>query len=619
MTTTATTTETAHNAAPVFTTEQIREYRNREQRRIANGTYTRLPEAWSESFWFRFGVKDYAELCAKREELGRNAPYAYALVPYTTPHDNHYAHVSLNDGARIAFTENDAKGVADRQTVMKPGKYLAKFFGDVLSPDEITKLATEFCAEFAPMPLQIAVTADDIEHIYTHGPGSCMAYKSDDYQSDIHPVRVYGDSDLQLAWIGASRDKVKARALIWPKHKRYGLIYGDETRLATVLRDAGYSEGSFRGARIQRIEHSRDGYLVMPYVDGISCAEDDGDMLVLGNGDIETQPTGGLTNAVSQYRCDECGNATREDELYYCDDDNMSLCECCDSRLRFHCDRLGVNSAGRRVEMENGETWSEVAFDCYGATCDRTGNNYPADEMVEMADGETWHQDAFEAHGFVCAGNGQNYPIADLVTLADGTQWCQDHFEAYGAVVDGENVRADHAPLDAATYRCPDTLSLALPDPGAAPAPGEIMVECVRLDTTGFTIGKHYRAVRSGDLYEIAADDDGDARTRLTDEFRAVSPAPEIHVGDFVECLDDCEGQFTLGRLYEVTRVYSEFGRPRLSVRADDAGDANGWSAGKFRLAVAPGKLLDGWCVSPPAHYRASPSAFALISETIIS
>lgn len=501
-------------AKPEHTPEQISLWRTREQERLDSGTYTLLSRAWRHSYWFRYGMEGNT----LDEYLNNND---HCWPPYTAPYLNHFAHVSLTDGAMIAFTENDAKGIADRQTKMKPGKYLTKFFSHVLTPLQITELATAFSAEFAPMELQFASDADDIEHVYRSGPSSCMSYGANSYSSSEHPVRAYAGPDLQVAYIARGDDDVTARAIVWPAKKRFGRIYGDAGRLKPLLVAAGYSTGSMVSARISAIED--EGQYVVPYVDGISYGERDGRYIVLGHGDINLQRTDGLSG--SAFTCDHCGDGMSEDDGFYCEDDGETMCEDCHGNHRFYCERLERDCAGMSY-MVNGERWSEAAFDRYGATCARTEDYFPANEMVTMADGETWHQSTFAAEGFTCAGNGQHYPADDMVTLADGAQWSKDHFDAYGTKVDGVAMRSLDAPADMVRYRCPDTLELPL----SAPA--------------------------------------GDG---------------EIKAGDWVECLGYCEGQFTAGKVYQVRDRYND-GVEMVGIVADDAGSPdNGWSLRYFR------------------------------------
>ena len=189
-------------------------WKARELARFASGQYTRLP--WSELSW-----------------------YGDALRSRPALHD-HFAHLSIENDAMIAYTVDADKGIADRQTRVKPGRYLAAFFSDFLSANEIRDIATAFDDQYGDkLALQFAETADDIEDVYTRGPSSCMSHSAGDYDSDCHPVRVYAAGDLQVAYIERN-EEVTARAIVWPAKMVHSRIYGDETRLSSLLSSAGY-------------------------------------------------------------------------------------------------------------------------------------------------------------------------------------------------------------------------------------------------------------------------------------------------------------------------------------------------------------------------------------------
>lgn len=529
------------NTAPVITAEQISAWRSREDARTWDGTYTPLPCAWTGAQWFMWkaGVEPTGAWWA--------LPYAEQVALRSEPLNNHFAHVSTVDGAMVAFTENDAKGVADRQTRMKPGKYLTKFFGHVLSAQQITDIATAFCAEFKPYDLNFADDADDIEDVYVNGPRSCMAYKANSYASPVHPVRTYAGPDLQVAWIGRGTEDVTARAVVWPDRKVYSTIYGDSGRLKPLLEKAGYSKGSLAGARLTLIE-TDDGDCVVPYVDCCSRGEMKGGYIVLGRGDIPLHETDGVAG-LSRYTCAHCDRRVHEDDLYYCEDADESYCDGCYSELTFNCERLDRTfHRDNLVVMANGDHWSQTAFDRFGFTCPINDERYPDDQGVEMANGDTWSQDAFDTHGATCAATGALLDRKETVTLADGTIWAQEHFDQYGTTSDnGDLLRGPDAPADTVRYRCADT----------------------------------------PDLFDAVT-----VRTIEPTEYVVMSLDAEtpISVGDWVECsrTHSIPGEFTSGKRYQVTRVYMDCGEHRISVAADDSGGPNGWTASYFKRVDGP-------------------------------
>jgi hypothetical protein len=394
-------------------------WQERERGRLASGEYTAVP--WATLSWF-----------ARAET---------AL---------HFAHVSTVDGAKIAYTEDAVKGQAYRQTRIKPGKYLARFYADVLSTEEIARLSAEFSKTYEDNVLRFATTADDWERVYVDGPSSCMSKSASSYDSPCHPVRVYAGPDLQLAYLERNGD-VTARAIVWPEKKIYSRIYGDQVRLADMLEDAGFSEGSLQGARIVRKAY-RDGF-VLPYVDYIDGVSDNGTYLVLDGGDIACDQTNGLSGDTGR-TCECCGSNVDEDEgtfdrdsNFYCDDcyrDRYSYCEYYEEDMPndgFQEVIVRVRSYGPVTQW-----WCEDAIDNHAFICDNDGKLYHDDMKVLMANGDAWSTVAFEEYGATCEATDECYPADETVQLEDGTTWSKEHFAEHGIEIDGKLYDKDDAP-----------------------------------------------------------------------------------------------------------------------------------------------------------------------------
>ena len=229
--------------------------------------------------------------------LGR----AYTELPWVglTPVPGLFAHLAEKDARLVAFTENDAKGAADIQLVMKPGRYLKKFY-PLLSDKEILRYAEWLVTGSIPRPvglskLDFARTPEAIEALYIEGPDSCMSGKAKEFTDDdgtvaisCHPARVYGAGDLAVAYMMRG-GKVVARGVVNLEKKTYVRLYPTPERwqtdgfmshddaeahkhaLATALLEEGYVEGSIAGARLLAIREKR-GWL-MPYVDGYYSIE----------------------------------------------------------------------------------------------------------------------------------------------------------------------------------------------------------------------------------------------------------------------------------------------------------------------------------------------------------
>ena len=219
----------------------------------------------------------------KGREQSRFDQNSYARVPWfmetwAYQFATHYAHMSLAFPNMVAYTPNDEYGAEDRQLRVTPGTYLMKFGEGHLSQEQVD----DYCGTVRAFgrPLRIARTTEEILAVYLtgdtdeegcHSPTSCMSHDVRKYSTKVHPVSVYGESDLGVAYLGEPGERIVSRAVVWPNRKLYTRVYGDNA-LMTVLQANGYKRGSPSGARIRFVEI--DGEVVAPFVDDCEGANE---------------------------------------------------------------------------------------------------------------------------------------------------------------------------------------------------------------------------------------------------------------------------------------------------------------------------------------------------------
>lgn len=196
-------------------------WREREEKRFATGHYKALPHQF-----YRFETM------------------------------NHFAHHSIETKGSISFTDCPKKGMADRQTSMKPGKYLQKYFGDCMTHDEITRVASRFTAQFTDTPLKFAATAEEIVEVYKKGSFySCM--------KGWRNVAGFA-GDFQIAYLPKDDGDISGRVVICPERMFYiSKAYGDECTLKTELQKLGYHEdtgGEAKGLKIYQDHGAYEPY-----------------------------------------------------------------------------------------------------------------------------------------------------------------------------------------------------------------------------------------------------------------------------------------------------------------------------------------------------------------------
>jgi hypothetical protein len=320
---------------------ESRNWQRREQERFTSGLYIQVP--WSEFMAYGDSM--------------------YALYP----------HLSLKTPGLIAYTKDEEHGLLDRQTAIRPGRFIDQFkLMDLYGWNTDTR--DRMIAECGPkhLELKIARSADDIEKIYCAEASfsSCMDgrhWEEGQFKSTIHPVRVYGDSDLALAYFG-DMEHPKARCIIWPEKKIYTRCYGNGHALERLLKEAGYSKGTAEGARVKAIEDK--GTWLMPYVDAVEYAtlgrgKDHGWIILSNEGGLSTCRTDGLAEACMSGTCAHCEADCDEDESY-CEDCSNQFASC------YNCgNEIWTNEDDHYVRIYSGEPYCESCANDRSRTCER--------------------------------------------------------------------------------------------------------------------------------------------------------------------------------------------------------------------------------------------------------
>lgn len=183
-----------------------------------------------------------------RFKSGEYKPVVWAKEPWWKDLPDHFAHVGIKDKTRIAFTPDSIKGEMDKQTAMLPGKYLKQFFGDVLTDEQIRDYAMQHNTQFEQNELFFARTPEEIQEVYKPYLGSSCF-------SGTTNANLYGSGDFAVAYIKNTNGKITARCVVVPERKLYVRVYGDDARLATLLKKAGfrnpgYGTDEYKGLRL---------------------------------------------------------------------------------------------------------------------------------------------------------------------------------------------------------------------------------------------------------------------------------------------------------------------------------------------------------------------------------
>lgn len=355
--------------------------------------------------------------------------------PDVRPIPGHIAHISQNDPLMVAFTQDASKGARNIQTTMRPGRYLKKFYPD-LTDQRIFEISAEMTGSYE---LRFAKTEREVIDVYLRGPSSCMTHSSDEYAGHIHPVAVYGDSDLHVAYMTLpGTSSIKARALVWPEKKKIGRLYGPSDqaeRLRKLLAREGYSELSdahnLCGAKIRRIvDKNGDGdRLIMPYIDGPSSYD------VI---DKDWCKIGGYNSACYT-------NGTDREET-----DDGVYCDCCEEHYR-EDDMRTVYTSRRSTR-----TWCEGCCDSHAtyidSFCEYVDNDEAVEVITEYRQSGSHYREYFacwQECWFHCDGLDEYvHDDIEAVYMQNGDTWCKPYFDEHGVTVDGEHYRRGEEPAE---------------------------------------------------------------------------------------------------------------------------------------------------------------------------
>lgn len=377
-------------------------WKEREAKRFRDGTY--MPVPWESQRWWH----------------------------NTKPDLEHFAHVSIERDAQIAFTADVSQGVSDKQTRMKPGRYLERYMGHELSGDTIRQWVAEFSIAYDKPELGLATTAEKIRHVYEHGPSSCMSHGIHEFQTrkltpPMHPTEVYAAGDLAVAYLsgqgvhapcddcedlcegcdGDENTSYSARCVVWPEKKYFGRIYGDVERMKLLLVKEGYKAfNDMSGARLTRVLYSKiaakgisnNDVFVCPYLDSNTKVRDDGKFLIIDdNGHISARHTGG-----------------------YCIDERVK-CSGCQKLVDPNHDRL------HNYQDEEGNTGNYL---CSACAKDKskfvedpaTGYLSARKDMIWVEGFKPCHRSRVFTHFDVCSKSHWLCESKDMIVMLDGTK-----------------------------------------------------------------------------------------------------------------------------------------------------------------------------------------------------
>jgi len=342
----------------------------------------------------------------------------------------HMPHISLNEPTMVAYTPSVQYGKEDRQVVMKVGRYIQKFYGDLLAPEVIRSMADGV----KKFDIHFGDTREYFRGVYEHDNlgscGSCMtgSVSRFDVVGDYHPVEVYASGEFRIVWMTdpfSNNTPYVARAIVHEPSKSFVRVYGVE---ASALRDRLELMGYFMadswpvGARLLEIKDDNDdddSVYVLPYIDGSRKTvklTDTGFVICDSSGDYDfycSDTRGVYGRKSSTAYCEGCNTDVDVDDpddldWEYSDYYGHYLCHGCTNHGRY------VVAVGRhgREDWVHGEHVIYVNDRAYH-------DSYLQENDIvysDAADEYLHRDDAVDAEGDGVV------PISDALMMADG-EW----------------------------------------------------------------------------------------------------------------------------------------------------------------------------------------------------
>jgi hypothetical protein len=282
-------------------------------------------------------------------------PVIKAAIEACRPNDWHqllleWPHISEGDRTRIAYTQNEAKGQKNVQTVTSVGKYLNRHFDlpDHTIRDLVARYGSASSFKF------VHTTAEMIYHLHK-GPGSCMVWRDDrgihcrDGVSR-HPYEAY---DPKYGWHMAVRiegDETVGRALCMTSptddKKYYVRTYArpsnnggyseTDNGMENWLTEQGYHKRDCWRDGEKMAYHETSDHFLAPFLDGgekrVTIDVGNRCVVVDSDGEYICDQTGGCPtdDAGDFFDCEDCGDRTSDDDGYWIGrGEDTRVCESC--------------------------------------------------------------------------------------------------------------------------------------------------------------------------------------------------------------------------------------------------------------------------------------------------
>lgn len=262
----------------------------------------------------------------RKREARRFNDGIYQRVPwwtsYTLHKEGHFPHLSLEQPGYIAYMPSVERGEQDRPERISAGRYLNRYFGNVLTQEQIRTWANKVFAFSKKLEVKFGGSPADFARVYKDGPHTCVPAEQ---------AKLYGAGDLQVAYL-EDDGSVVARCICWPEKKGFGRIYPEDQgkyyqELKQQLEAKGWKHykpdkfGLYYGARlltkkysnVPRLRAEEDPlenlYFSSPHLDHayyVKPTEDGKHLIICEDQGLNARTCG--NGYARGFKCDLCGD-----------------------------------------------------------------------------------------------------------------------------------------------------------------------------------------------------------------------------------------------------------------------------------------------------------------------
>jgi len=376
-----------------------------------------------------------------------------------------WPHKSITDPNRVAYTENERKGEADRQTITTLGKYLRRHFSHM--PDH--ELRDIVARHSYSGSIEIVDYLPNMIEAVMNGPSSCMTrhfnIRCDDGEQR-HPYAVY---DPALGWSMAVRvenGKILGRCLLYTdpetQYKCFVRSYkrnpdershsGVDEAIEAYLKSIGFEKrgGWPEDAKLSYYKLSgNSNEFLAPYIDGDERQVDiysDMYLTISPNGEYCCDNTDGRCGA-PLCSCEDCGAAIYDEDDQYCvgRGEDTTVCPRCFDEYTYVYGRRGYQYYVHNdyIVEADGEYYDEDYLDDNSIVELEDGGYTHSDNATFIESADAWYPS--DSDEICYAADTEQYELKeDCWLCAESGDWytdAVDHVE-----VGGEWYHPDHAP-----------------------------------------------------------------------------------------------------------------------------------------------------------------------------